>query len=75
MPKMKTNKAMLKRVKVTGRGKLLRRRPGGGHLKSSKPPKRIRRFRQPTTFSTAFAKHARRLMGLRNPDKQTEQTE
>lgn len=75
MPKMKTNKAMQKRVKVTGRGKLLRRRPGGGHLKSSKSPKRIRRFRRPTTFSTAFARHARRLLGLRAVNKETERTE
>ncbi|MGC9455013.1 MAG: 50S ribosomal protein L35 [Phycisphaerae bacterium] len=75
MPKMKTNKAMRKRVKVTGRGKLLRRHPGGGHLKSNKPGKRIRRYRQPTTFSPAFAKHARALMGLKAPKQQSEQTE
>ncbi|MFP3937414.1 MAG: 50S ribosomal protein L35 [Phycisphaerae bacterium] len=75
MPKMKTNKAMMKRVKVTGRGKLLRRRPGGGHLKSNKPAKRVRRYRQPTSFSTAFAKHARALMGLRAPKEQSEQKE
>lgn len=72
MPKMKTNKAMRKRVKVTGRGKLLRRHPGGGHLKSSKSPKQIRRFRQPATFSRAFARHARSLMGLKAPKQQDE---
>jgi ribosomal protein L35 len=72
MPKMKNNKAMQRRLKVTGRGKLLRRRPGGGHLKSGKSPKRIRRFRQPTGLSKAFAKHARRLLGLPNPRQQSE---
>ena len=63
MPKMKTNKAVAKRVKVTARGKVLRRSPGGGHLKSRKSPKRIRRFRKRKGASPAFAKLAKRMMG------------
>ena len=62
MPKMKTNKAVAGRIKVTARGKLLRGRPGAGHLKSRKSPKRIRRFRRKAQLSRGFAKHARRLM-------------
>lgn len=64
MPKMKTNKAIAKRVKVTGTGKLKRHRTGGGHLKSVKSSKRLRRLRKQTDVSTAFAKHARRLLGI-----------
>ena len=64
MPKMKTNKSVAKRVKVTGTGKMKRRGPGAGHLKSRKSPKRLRRFRGEKDISPAFAKHAKRLMGM-----------
>ena len=64
MPKVKTNKAVSKRVKITARGKVLRHRPGSGHLKSRKSPKRIRRFRKPAELSKAFAKHAKRMLGM-----------
>jgi len=64
MPKMKTNKAVAKRVKVTARGKLRRHRAGAGHLKSRKSPKRLRRFRKETNVSRAFEKHARRKLGI-----------
>ena len=63
MPKMKTNKLAAKRVKVTARGKLLRARPGAGHLKSRKTPKQLRRFRKPAEISKAFEKTVRRLLG------------
>ena len=64
MPKMKTNKAMAKRVKVTGRGKLFRGRPGAGHLKSRKSPSRIRRFRTAGSISSGFAKQVKKMLGL-----------
>ena len=64
MPKFKTNKAIAKRVKVTAGGKVKRHRAGGGHLKSRKSPKRIRRFRKEAELSPGFAKHAKRMMGL-----------
>jgi len=66
MPKMKTNKAVAKRVKVTARGKVMRRRPGAGHLKSRKSPSRIRRFRKSATLSPAFAKQAKRVLGKKS---------
>ncbi|HUS47754.1 MAG TPA: 50S ribosomal protein L35 [Phycisphaerae bacterium] len=61
---MKTRKSVAKRIKVTARGKLLRRRRGAGHLKSSKTPKRRRRFRRPAGVSPGFAKQVRRLLGI-----------
>ncbi len=64
MPKMKTSKAVAKRIKVTARGKLRRRRPLAGHLKSRKSAKRIRNLRKSRELSKGFQKHARRMMGL-----------
>ena len=64
MPKVKTNKAVAKRVKVTARGKVMRGRPGAGHLKSRKSPRRIRRFRTTTEVGGAFAKHAKQMLGM-----------
>ncbi len=64
MPKMKTNKAVAKRIKVTARGKLKRRRPLAGHLKSRKSPKRVRNLRKARDVSKGFRKHAKRLLGL-----------
>jgi len=64
MPKMKTSKTIAKRIKVTARGKLLRHRPGAGHLRSRKSPRRIRRFRTTASLSRGFARHARKLLGI-----------
>ena len=64
MPKMKTNKAVAKRIKVTAKGKLMRRRPLRGHLKSRKSPKRIRALRQSRPVAKGFQKHAKKLLGL-----------
>ncbi len=42
MPKKKSHKGLLKRFKVTGTGKVLRRRSYGTHLMSTKSAKRRR---------------------------------
>ena len=63
MPKMKINKAVAKRIKVTARGKMLRRSPGAGHLKSRKSNKQLRGFRKAKTLSRGFARQARRMLG------------
>ncbi|MFT4588210.1 MAG: large subunit ribosomal protein L35 [Candidatus Binatia bacterium] len=41
---IKTRKATAKRVKITGTGKILRRRPGRRHLATSKNAKRRRKL-------------------------------
>jgi len=64
MPKMKTNKALRKRLKVTARGKLMRYSPGAGHLKSRKSPKRLRAFRKEKVLTGGFAKQAKRMLGM-----------
>ena len=61
--KIKTRKSVAKRVKVTARGKLKRRRPGGSHLRSRKPPKRIRRFRKEADVPDSFYRQTMRLLG------------
>lgn len=65
MPKMKTNKSVAKRVKVTARGKLMRHRPGAGHLKSRKSNKQLRRMRKACLVAPGFARRAKALLGLR----------
>ena len=64
MPKQKTNKSLAKRLKVTGRGKIMRRRPGAGHLKSVKSPGQVRRFRKTRQVPKSFIKQAKILLGV-----------
>jgi len=64
MPKMKTKKALAKRLKISSRGKIRRRRPLTGHLKSRKSPKRVRNLRKSRPLSKGFAKQARKLLGV-----------
>lgn len=45
MPKLKTHKGSAKRFKVTGTGKIMRRRACKSHLLTGKPSKRTRRLR------------------------------
>jgi large subunit ribosomal protein L35 len=64
MPKVKTRKSVAKRVTVTARGKVLRRMPGSGHLKSRKTPGQIRRYRKEIELPPVFARQAKRLLGM-----------
>ena len=65
MPKQKTSKAAKKRFKVTGAGKLLRRRAMKSHLLEKKSAKRKRRFRHQDAVSGSDAREVRRMLGLR----------
>lgn len=49
--KAKTHQGTAKRITVTGRGKLRRRRQMGGHLKISKSPRRLRSLNQVVAVS------------------------
>jgi large subunit ribosomal protein L35 len=46
MPKIKTRKAVRKRVKITGRKKVMRRKTGQGHFNSREAGKNTRGKRQ-----------------------------
>ena len=64
MPKGKTRKAIAKRVKITGTGRILRHKPGSGHLKSRKTPKQIRSFRKTIELSKCYERQVRRMLGM-----------
>jgi len=63
MSKMKTNKALAKRIKVTKNGKLIRRHAGKRHLNSGMSPKRRRRLRKPASVGQGFRKRIKRALG------------
>ena len=62
MPKMKTRSSAAKRLRVTGTGKLKRKRQYSGchHILEKKSPKRVRGFRKTTLVHQADVKQARR---------------
>jgi large subunit ribosomal protein L35 len=62
MPKKKTNKSAAKRVRRTASGKLKFKRPGRGHLLSSKSRKRKRSLRKPGLLSKAAMKIVSRIV-------------
>ena len=59
MGKQKTHKGLQKRVKVTGSGKVRRKRSGGSHLMSTKNAKRRRRIGSSTILGGALGKTAK----------------
>ena len=64
MPKQKTHKGLVKRLKVTAAGKIKYRRPGGSHLMSGKNAKRRRRIKSPAIMSGAAAKTVKAKLGM-----------
>ncbi|HEX5267334.1 MAG TPA: 50S ribosomal protein L35 [Acidimicrobiales bacterium] len=64
MPKMKTDRGAAKRFKVTGTGKLKRRRAFKNHLLEKKSPTRKRRLGREADVAGADARQVRRLLGL-----------
>lgn len=64
MPKQKTSKAVAKRIKVTGTGKMKRHSPGSGHLKSRKSNKTLRGFRKSKDLAPTFAKMAKKMLHI-----------
>ncbi len=63
MPKQKTHSAAKKRFKVTGTGKLLRRRGMKSHLLEKKSAKRKRRFRKDDAVHGADVRELKKLLG------------
>ena len=63
MPKMKSHKGARKRFKVTGSGKVKRRRAFKSHILTKKGPKRKRRLRRAEMIKTrGEQKNLRRLL-------------
>ena len=63
MPKMKPHTGMGKRVKVTGRGKLLVEQAGKRHLLEGKSSRRTRRLTGTVDVAKADIKRVKKLLG------------
>jgi large subunit ribosomal protein L35 len=63
MPKMKTDRGAAKRFKVTGTGRLRRRRAFRSHLLEKKPSFRTRRLARETDVAPVDRKAVKRLLG------------
>lgn len=65
MPKQKTNKSMLKRIKITSTGKLLRKHQfGSGHLKRNKGKGALERQGKTSQYFKGEARSLRKVLGL-----------
>jgi large subunit ribosomal protein L35 len=64
MPKMKTHSGAKKRFRVTGTGKLMRRRANKNHLLEHKATKRTRRLDKDQVLAQGDTKKINKLLGL-----------
>jgi len=60
--KLKTHKAMAKRVKVTGSGKFLRRKVALSHLRRNKSPEAVRSMDKSFELNTGDRQRLKRLL-------------
>jgi large subunit ribosomal protein L35 len=65
MPKVKTHRGAAKRFKVTGSGKIRRRKAFRAHLLEHKPTKRTRRLKRGAEVTGGDKKHVERMLGRR----------
>jgi large subunit ribosomal protein L35 len=64
MPKMKTHSGSKKRFRVTGTGKIMRRRADRAHYAEWKPSKMMRRLDGYVVLAPGDAKKVKKLLGL-----------
>jgi large subunit ribosomal protein L35 len=64
MPKMKTDRGAAARFRVTGTGRLMRRKANLNHLLEKKSSVRTRRLGRPAEVSAGDRRQVRRLLGL-----------
>ncbi len=62
MPKMKTKRSAVKRFKLTGTGKIRRRKAYRGHNNGKMASSRMRRLGQPTLVSKADEANVRQMI-------------
>jgi large subunit ribosomal protein L35 len=63
MPKFKSRKSILKRLKITKHGKVMRRQSFRRHLKASKSAKRLRNLKKTVEIKGFYAKKIRKATG------------
>ncbi|MFW3172800.1 50S ribosomal protein L35 [Geodermatophilus sp. CPCC 206100] len=64
MPKQKTHKGTVKRIRVTGTGKLMREQANNQHKFEHKSSRRKRRLDNDQVISPADTKSLKKLLGL-----------
>jgi len=64
MPKMKTRRAVAKRFKVTGSGKLKRSHANAGHILTKKTSKRKRNLRKSDLVHSNDEARMKRMLGI-----------
>ncbi|HUW24033.1 MAG TPA: 50S ribosomal protein L35 [Patescibacteria group bacterium] len=64
MPKMKTKKSLLRRVKVTASGKILHASNFKRHLRRSKSKSQLRRLKGTKEFTPGYANKIRKALGI-----------
>lgn len=62
MPKLKTHRGAAKRIKATGRGKLMQNRSNRRHLLEHKTARRKRRLREGKVLSETVQKRFRKML-------------
>lgn len=65
MPKQKTSKTMSKRVKITGTGKVLRRKAGRAHKLTLKSGSQKRAYTQEHGMAKGDSKNAKKMVGVK----------
>lgn len=65
MPKIRTRRSAAKRFKLTGTGKIKRRKMGAGHLMTRKTRKRKRNLRRGALVHKSDEKRVFRQLGLK----------
>ena len=63
MPKMKTHSGTARRFRITGSGKLMRRRANMNHLLEHKPSRRTRRLSKELVVAPSDAKKIKKMLG------------
>jgi large subunit ribosomal protein L35 len=64
MPKLKTHRGAAKRFKLTGTGKIKRRKAYHSHILTKKNAKRKRNLRKPALVDSANLKAIKRVLGV-----------
>ena len=65
MSKLKSHKGLLKRIRITAKGKVKVRRAFGGHLRSHKSGKLMRSYREPNYVGKADIKRIGAMLNER----------
>jgi large subunit ribosomal protein L35 len=65
MPKIKTKKSLVKKIKITKSGKIMRSHQlRSGHLRRNKSKRSLRRHAVPIRMSSTMEKKMKRLLGV-----------